>query len=399
MPVVIMFCGLTAAIDSTFAKTWTQSNAPTNDWASIASSADGSKLAAVVDGGGIYTSTNSGVDWTLTSATNQYWSSIASSADGNKLVAASSSIYTSTNAGATWTLTQAPYLYWLSVASSSDGTKLAAVAADPGGGLYTSTNSGVTWTLNFVPAPPPVPVLFSVASSADGTKLVVVGYQIFYSTNSGASWTPTSTPILPAPVVAPSREIAVSANGSKCVAFMGYDDIYGNPSPLYTSTNFGETWTKTSVPSNQWMYVASSADGTRLIAAAGALTLSGPIYTSTDSGVTWTSNNVPYTNWSAVAISADGCKLVAGGSRGSGGPIFISYSPPAPQVSVASQNGNLALSWLVPSTNFVLQQNLDLTTTNWVTLINTPALNLTNLHDEVTLSPTNRSGFYRLIAQ
>jgi hypothetical protein len=46
-----------------------------------------------------------------------------------------------------------------------------------------------------------------------------------------------------------------------------------------------------------------------------------------------------------------------------------------------------------------LQQNLDLTTTNWVTLINTPALNLTNLHDEVTLSPTNRSGFYRLIAQ
>jgi photosystem II stability/assembly factor-like uncharacterized protein len=145
---------------------------------------------------------------------------------------------------------------------------------------------------------------------------------------------------------------------------MGCKDNAGNPAPLYTSTNYGETWTKTGAPSNQWMSVASSADGTKLIAAAGALTLSGPIYTSTDSGVTWTSNNVPFTNWEAVAISADGCKLVAGCARGSGGPIFISSSPPAPQVNVVPQNGNLALSWLMPSTNFVLQQNVDLTTTN-----------------------------------
>jgi hypothetical protein len=47
----------------------------------------------------------------------------------------------------------------------------------------------------------------------------------------------------------------------------------------------------------------------------------------------------------------------------------------------------------------VLQQNLDLTTTDWVTLTNTPMLNFTNLDDEVTLSPTNSSGFYRLVSQ
>ena len=59
-------------------------------------------------------------------------------------------------------------------------------------------------------------------------------------------------------------------------------------------------------------------------------------------------------------------------------------------------NNNLVLSWIVPTTNFVLQQNLDLTTTNWTNVTNAPVLNLTNLQDEVVLSPTNDSGFYRL---
>jgi len=52
--------------------------------------------------------------------------------------------------------------------------------------------------------------------------------------------------------------------------------------------------------------------------------------------------------------------------------------------------------WIVPSTNFVLQQNLDLTTTNWTDVTNPPALNLTNLQNEVILTPTNNSAFYRL---
>jgi hypothetical protein len=50
----------------------------------------------------------------------------------------------------------------------------------------------------------------------------------------------------------------------------------------------------------------------------------------------------------------------------------------------------------VPSTNFVLQQNLDLTGTNWVTLTNTPALNLANLQNQITLPPSSGSSFYRL---
>jgi hypothetical protein len=57
------------------------------------------------------------------------------------------------------------------------------------------------------------------------------------------------------------------------------------------------------------------------------------------------------------------------------------------------------LSWIVPSTNFVLQQNVDLGTTNWVTLTNVPVLNPTNLQEEVSFSPSNSAGFFRLGTQ
>jgi hypothetical protein len=71
-----------------FGTTWAPSGAPVANWYSVASSADGTKLAAVIFGGGIYASTNSGTTWVLTSAPASNWASVASSADGLTLVAA-----------------------------------------------------------------------------------------------------------------------------------------------------------------------------------------------------------------------------------------------------------------------------------------------------------------------
>jgi len=114
-------------------------------WSSIASSADGTKLAAVgEESGSIYTSTDSGVTWTeQTGAGERDWRSIASSADGTKLAAAvyDGPIYTSTDSGSTWTQqTDAGSRGWQSIASSADGTKLAAVVW--GGSIYLATTEG-----------------------------------------------------------------------------------------------------------------------------------------------------------------------------------------------------------------------------------------------------------------
>jgi hypothetical protein len=94
---------------------WIESDAPSTNWSGIASSADGARLAATVNRGGIYISTNSGLTWTESSAPSTYWWSIASSADGTRLVAGveGGGIYTSTNSGGTWIESSGPTEYFL----------------------------------------------------------------------------------------------------------------------------------------------------------------------------------------------------------------------------------------------------------------------------------------------
>jgi hypothetical protein len=175
-----------------------------------------------------------------------------------------------------------------------------------------------------------------------------------------------------------------------------------SPGGIWTSTNSGTTWISNDVPfeANGWIGVASSADGVKLAATTWFV---GVISISTNSGTTWSSNSVPgvgINNGStldSVASSADGNQLVVVAesltSYNSSG-IYIYQTTPSPQLNISPESSNLTLSWPIPSTNFVLQQSSDLTL--WADVTNAPALNLTNLQNEVTLSPSNSSGFYRL---
>jgi hypothetical protein len=164
--------------------TWGKTSAPLTNWASIASSADGTKLAAVVQGGSaidstgrliswtglIYTSTNGGTTWHPTTSPATSWYAIASSTDGSRLAAAvfGGAIYLSTNSGVTWTRSGAPSANWTAIASSADGETLLAGADSDTAPLYTSHDSGKTWVATTVTGG-----LFwsAVACSADGNLL------------------------------------------------------------------------------------------------------------------------------------------------------------------------------------------------------------------------------------
>jgi hypothetical protein len=211
----------------------------------------------------------------------------------------------------------------------------------PRGYIYASTDCGLDWTLM---TNAPNLQYFSVASSADGTTLLAAGSGLYEVTSNS----------------------------------------YAPDGLIYTSTNSGVTWVSNAVPNVFWNGVACSANGCTLAAVAlyDLYENPGSIYTSTNSGMTWISNNVPRQNWASIASSADGGTSVASEEVSSSPPsggIYILQTVPAPELNIAPAGSNLALSWLLPSTNFVLQQNLDLTTTNWVTLTNTPTLNFNNL--------------------
>jgi hypothetical protein len=74
-------------------------------------------------------------------------------------------------------------------------------------------------------------------------------------------------------------------------------------------------------------------------------------------------------------------------------PIFEVSLPPA-ALGLAPSGTNVILSWASPPGGFALQKNSTLTTTNWLTVTN--ALAVTNGQNQVTLSQTNSSQFFRL---
>jgi hypothetical protein len=107
--------------------------------------------------------------------------------------------------------------------------------------------------------------------------------------------------------------VASSADGSRLVATV-------SGGLIYTSTNSGSTWTATSAPAMNWSSAASSFDGRTLVAASGYPYFpEGQIWVSTNSGTTWWMANAPihtyYSgDWSCVACSADGSRLIASGA-------------------------------------------------------------------------------------
>ena len=115
--------------------------------------------------------------------------------------------------------------------------------------------------------------------------------------------------------------------------------------------------------------------------------------------MTWSQTLIPdqYNVVSSLCLSADGDKLAA---TVYGGGIYTEYfGTPSPRLDIGPSSGGVNLSWLVPSSSFVLQENADLTTTNWTDMQITPTLNFTNLNHEVMVSPTNGRGFFRLKQQ
>jgi hypothetical protein len=405
---LLMLVAMQMVAGFAFAQTWMATGVPSNHWQAVASSADGNTLITAGFSWIYCISTNSGSTWTTNTQPQKGssyggWYSIAISADGTKIVGTvGNAIWVSTNSGTTWLSNNVPDVsYFSSVALSADGNKLVAGVGNSGntntGSIYTSTNSGVFLTQTMSPTNNWI----SVASSADGNKLVAAtinfqGGLVYVSTNSGLDWALSG-----AVTNKCWSSVASSADGAKLVAASGNVALTANHyGSIYTSQDFGTTWTSNKVPVLQWNSVASSADGTKLVAVAAESAISdGLIYISTNSGVNWISNNVPSDTWVSVASSADGNNLLVAPIADQSfnpAPIYISQATTPPQLNLTPSITNLALSWIIPSTNFVLQQNLDLTTTNWVTLTNTPTLNLTNLQNQVILSPSNSSGFYRL---
>ena len=111
---------------------------------------------------------------------------------------------------------------------------------------------------------------------------------------------PTTITLPVAPVVGDTVKVSAQTAGSVTL-LTGTQSVIGGgvSAPGFSFTS------RDSVRS--WQSVASSADGTKLVAVAQG----DQIYTSTDSGATWNPRDSARVSGQSVASSADGTKLVA----------------------------------------------------------------------------------------
>jgi photosystem II stability/assembly factor-like uncharacterized protein len=162
---------------------------------------------------------------------------------------------------------------------------------------YLVTNSQLTTVT--LPASPTSGDIVRISGAGAG------GWQVAQNANqailgnflgfTNSSWTAST-----ASKILSWYDIASSADGTKMVAVASGDTIY-------TSADSGKTWYSTSASPAAWRAVASSADGSKLVAALNM----GDIYLSTNSGSTWASSGAQHLAWTSLASSADGTRLVA----------------------------------------------------------------------------------------
>jgi hypothetical protein len=329
--------------------TFSPQQSPTQNWWFVASSASGQKLAAVannfvglqapggvVTSGSIWTSADAGATWTERTAPPQApWSSIASSADGTKLVAVGLGvqIWTSGDSGVTWQGRDSARV-WDSVTMSADGSRMAAATLE----TVSGSGDGKIYTLQQAPGAAfgtgtwiergETKMWRSIASSADGSKLVAGAYRddqsvqqgVYTSIDFGVTWTSRLA------TVSTAYRVASSSDGTK----LALAERFGK---IYTSADSGLTWSA-GVFEGGFNSVASSADGSVLVAVQATGTnpaaepaaptgRTGKLLVSSNSGATWTERATPNKWWRGAAVSADGNRLVGAVNVGQ---IYVSTS-------------------------------------------------------------------------
>ena len=264
------------------------------NWRGVAASSDGTRQAAVVLGGSIWLSQDSGASWNEHDNVNissNPWMAITSSSSGEYLMAANfdEGIWVSSDYGLQWYKTQEKGAFQ-DVACSSDGKF--AVAAINNGFIYTSDDYGEYWSddnnagWRFWTA---------VASDSTGQYLIaILNDYIYTSQDYGKVWTPMYKEGI-------WNDCASDSTGQYLV-------IVENGGYIYTSNDYGSSWNSNDSPYEYWYSVASTSDGQLLFAGADSV----DVYASDDYGSTWYRNYAGNQKWWSLATNSDGDIAIAG---------------------------------------------------------------------------------------
>ncbi len=173
------------------------------------------------------------------------------------------------------------------------------------------------------------------------------------------------------PDLAQTNRVDMLSGGSRIVVM-----VLDN-GPIYSSTNSGMTWTVIDTPGEYQFPLTIGPKGGGMLAKA-------TILPSPDNQTT---TNSSLSTWYAVGSGPNGSMLVLTGD----------VSQPAPALTIAHSGGGVIVSWPAAFTGYVLQENSDLSSTNWVDVTN--SVNVVGGENQVLISSPADNNFYRLKSQ
>jgi hypothetical protein len=316
--------------------TWTAAG-PSQTWESFIGSANRQVLVAGAENGGIYRSIDSGATWTEGNAPNGFWRSLATSADGVVVLAVLASngspFFLSQDSGLTYT-SVGPSVAWSGGALSPDGTQLLASGFDNNAGqfvLYASTNSGVTWTQTN-----PGGEFYSAAWPTAGELLVAgdlaSGNGIYVSADGGTSFTLSDG----------GQFVQVVASSDGTQLYAATED-----GAFTLSSDAGAHW---QALSHDFSSVATSPDGSAVIAAE-----PDTVAVSTDSGQSWEPLRAASATYVGFVVAADDQKVWGAPTQGAIAVLSAITTTGASGFVTGSQDRSVTLqyagngTWLVTS--------------------------------------------------
>ena len=195
------------------------------NWGNVATSQDGTVLAAVNINNSIWVSTNSGGTWQQTAAGQIYICRVSSTGQPMYYIYNTGQIYKSTDRGSTWsTMSNSPFVYWQSLSISSNGNIL--LGGTRGSSIFVSTDAGNTWTT--VTGVTTGSRVRSTYMSSSGVYMIVGSDSgTWLSTNTGSTWRQLTN--IPGPRCAISDNgqviISVSTSGTVQISIDGGNTI------------------------------------------------------------------------------------------------------------------------------------------------------------------------------
>jgi hypothetical protein len=283
------------------------------------------------------------------------------------------------------------------------GTKAVGIYLDTSGNEHGFIHSGTDWSNNWTTMDDPN----GVSSPTNGTFPLgisgtnIVGYYIDASGNThgflynGNTWTNLDDP-----------SAASGSSGGTYVFDISGTNVVGN----YVDAN-GQTrgflynivsraWTTLNDPLEEYGTTPSGISGTNIV---------GDYWDRNDnvhgflhSGTDWTTLDDPlapvgrYPAGGTFLRGIDGTRMV--GDYYVNGDANGFLATPIPELTITSSSGGLTLSWPYPPFGWNLQQNSDLTTTNW-TSAPTDGISYDGTNNFMTITPSAGNLFFRLSQQ